>query len=90
MSDLPAIEHDTTLQEFRIDLPEEAAVLSYLIDHAPAGEPGSKVVFTHTYVPSIHRGQGHAERLVRHGLAWARGEQHQVSATCWYAQRFLR
>lgn len=48
------------------------------------------VNFTHTFVPVEWRGQGIAERLVRHGLAWAKAEQLGCMASCSYVAKFLR
>lgn len=50
----------------------------------------SDVDFTHTYVPSELRGQGLAEKLVRHGLRWAKAENLSIHASCWYVAKFLK
>ena len=35
------------------------------------------------------RGRGIAEKLVREALSWARAEDLQIEASCWYVRRFL-
>jgi predicted GNAT family acetyltransferase len=41
-------------------------------------------------VPEDLRGQGIAEKLVRTGIAWAREQEYEMQAGCWYVRRFLR
>jgi predicted GNAT family acetyltransferase len=36
------------------------------------------------------RGSGVAEKLVRTGIRWAREQGYEMTASCWYAKRFLR
>ncbi|WP_299795856.1 GNAT family N-acetyltransferase [uncultured Shewanella sp.] len=48
-----------------------------------------RINFTHTFVPTGLRGQGLAEKLVRHGLSWARSERLAIETSCWYVQKFL-
>ncbi|MGL4641014.1 MAG: GNAT family N-acetyltransferase, partial [Shewanella sp.] len=31
-----------------------------------------------------------AERLVRHGLKWAKAQNVEIQASCWYVQKFLK
>lgn len=50
----------------------------------------SQVDFTHTFVPPALRNQGLAEKLVRTGLTWARDNQLQIVASCWYVDKFLQ
>ena len=75
--------HDRERQRFVINLEADEAVLEYqwLSD--------SEVNFSRTYVPNRFRGQGYAEGLVKTGLAWARGQQLHVEASCWYVRDFL-
>ena len=68
---------------FILDFDSNEAVLEYrFIDTAT-------VDFSRTFVPESFRGQGLAEKLVRHGLAWARDQHYNVVATCWYVDKFL-
>lgn len=46
--------------------------------------------FNNTYVPPELRGKGLAEKLVRHGLNWAKKADYEVEASCWYVQKFLK
>ncbi len=50
----------------------------------------NSVDFTRTYVPNQFRGKGLAEKLVRHGLAWASEQGFSIRASCWYVDKFLR
>jgi predicted GNAT family acetyltransferase len=51
---------------------------------------GSQIDFNHTFVPDALRGRGIAEKLVREALAWARQEDYQIQASCWYVKKFLK
>ncbi|MEO3877639.1 GNAT family N-acetyltransferase [Rheinheimera fenheensis] len=79
----PVIQHQREQQRFVLQLDGAEAVLDYALN-------GSSINFHHTFVPPTFRGKGLAEKLVRHGLAWARQQQYQISARCWYVQKFLR
>jgi predicted GNAT family acetyltransferase len=63
---------------------DQEAVLEYrlLPDHG--------IDFTRTFVPEDLRGQGIAEKLVRSGIVWAREQEYEMQAGCWYVRRFLR
>ncbi len=52
--------------------------------------PRNGINFTYTFVPESLRGHGIAEKLVRTGIAWARGQGFEIEASCWYVRRFLR
>lgn len=75
--------HQPQQQRFIIVQPEGEALLAYRLT-------GDSIDFYSTYVPQSLRGQGLAERLVRAGLRWAKGEHLHISASCWYVARFLR
>lgn len=60
------------------------AVLAYRFD------ADNQVNFYLTYVSDENRGQGYAEALVRKGLAWAKEQQYQIKADCWYVGKFIR
>ncbi len=51
---------------------------------------GREIDFHHTFVPDALRGRGIAELLVREALTWARQEDYQIQASCWYVQKFLK
>ena len=59
------------------------AELEYQVD-------GSRIVFTHTFVPPEARGRGIAEKLVRAGLEYARQARLKPTATCSYVVTFLQ
>lgn len=74
---------------FVVDAEGQQARLDYHISVDAAGNK-TLVNFTHTFVPEAARGKGLAELLVRTGLAWAREQQLQMVASCWYVAKFLR
>jgi len=76
--------HQPDKQRFVTELDGQESVLEYrlLPDHA--------IDFTHTFVPVALRGHGIAEKLVRTGLNWARQQEYEISASCWYVGRFLK
>ncbi len=84
----PTIEHDPARQRFVLSTGGEPAVLDYRL--SPDSRQPSAINFTHTYVPNEFRGKGLAESLVRHGLRWAKEQNYEISASCWYVGKFLR
>lgn len=85
------IHHDREAQSFTLEASGDKAILQYRLSSSPGteGKVGS-IDFTHTYVPPQLRGRGLAESLVRHGLAWAKEENYEIHASCWYVAKFLR
>ena len=77
------IAHQPQQQRFIMTLDGAEAVLDYQLT-------GSQINFHHTFVPPAFRGKGLAEKLVRHGLAWAKAQPYQLQASCSYVQKFLR
>jgi len=61
----------------------EESVLEYTL------LPGNVIDFKRTFVPESMRGQGIAEKLVRTGLRWAREQDYEMTASCWYVKRIL-
>ncbi len=55
------------------------------LTYAPAGIQNS-LIFDHTYVPEHMRGQGVAEKLVDHAVAFARAEGKTVVPACSYVR----
>lgn len=82
------IEHHPQRHCFTVDTEGKESILQYRLLESDSDHPG--VDFTRTYVPNVLRGQGIAEALVRHGLKWARAQELQIQASCWYVQKFLR
>lgn len=78
-----AIEHQIDRQRFVISFDGYEAVLEYQVS-------GKDIDFNRTFVPNELRGKGLAERLVRHGLKWAKSQDLTINASCWYVQKFLR
>lgn len=78
------IVHDQHKNCFSLDIDGAEAVLEYqLLDP-------HHIDFTRTFVPPALRGKGVAESLVRYGLDWAKGQQLDIAASCWYVEKFLR
>ncbi|MFC6997608.1 GNAT family N-acetyltransferase [Rufibacter roseus] len=71
------IRHDEQHQQF-----------TALLDQAEIGElayalPDSETIdFQHTFIEKEHRGQGHANTLIKFGLDYASEQGLQVKATC--------
>lgn len=81
------VNHQPEQNRFTLQVDKNEAVLQYrLFNHN--NKP--MIDFTHTWVPPEFRGKGLAEKLVREGLKWARAEQLQIQASCWYVARFLK
>jgi predicted GNAT family acetyltransferase len=74
--------HQAWRQRFVLANDGEQAQLDYQL-------AGSTINFTNTFVPPELRGQGLAEKLVRHGLAWAKEQNFTIHASCWYVKKFL-
>lgn len=83
------VEHHPKRHCFTVDTDGREALLQYRLLGPDPDNPGA-VDFTSTYVPEELRGQGIAEALVRRGLSWARAQNYQIQASCWYVQKFLR
>ena len=78
------ISHQPELHRFISRVDDEEALLEYRL------LPDNGIDFTRTFVPEALRGQGIAEKLVRTGIAWAREQEYEVQASCWYVKRFLK
>ncbi len=78
-----AIEHQQARHRFIIAVAGYEAVLEYRLN-------GKHIDFSRTFVPNELRGKGLAERLVRHGLKWAKAQDFEIDASCWYVQKFLK
>jgi len=77
-------EHQPDRQRFIVQTSGDESVLEYRL------LPDNGIDFTRTFVPEVLRGQGIAEKLVRAGLAWARDQDYEIQAGCWYVARFLK
>lgn len=76
------VKHESEKSRFVIEQDGKESVLEYVVK-------GTTVDFTHTYVPFRLRGRGLAEELVSAGLAWAKGESFNMTASCSYVRKFL-
>ncbi len=77
------IQHQTDNNRFFIPLTngKEAELKYRLLDDS--------VDFYSTYVPNSERGNGYASSLVKTALKWAKQEEHDVHASCWYVRDYL-
>ena len=77
------VRHEPDQGRFVIDKEGAQAVLEYRM-------PAPTVVdFNHTFSPTQFRGQGLASKLVSSGVAWARAQGFEVTASCSYAATWL-
>lgn len=83
------IEHHPERHCFTVVTDGYESILQYRLQDKESDNPRT-IDFTRTYVPEQLRGQGIAEALVRNGLSWAREQEYQIQASCWYVQKFLR
>lgn len=81
--------HDEQAQCFRIEQDGEIAVLQYEIFDS-SDNVKQVIDFKSTFVPPSLRGKGIAEQLVRTGLSWAKEQDYQIEASCWYVEKFLK
>jgi hypothetical protein len=78
------ITHQPELHRFISRIDDAESILEYRL------LPDNGIDFTRTFVPEVLRGQGIAEKLVRTGIAWAREQEYEMQASCWYVTRFLK
>ena len=81
------VQHLAEQQRFVIHYEGGEAVMSY---HLFRQGNTLAIDFNSTYVPAELRGKGLAEKLVRTGLVWARGEALTITASCWYVDKWLQ
>ena len=78
-----AVIHQPQSNRFVIETSPDQAVLDYVITNP------KQIDFNHTYVPFRQRGKGYAEALVEAGLNWAKEQDFEIQASCWYVKKFL-
>jgi uncharacterized protein len=79
---MPEVQHLPAESRYVYQTEAARAVLDYELD-------GTRMIFTHTFVPPEFRGQGIAEKLVRAALADARDRQRRVVPQCSYVAKFI-
>lgn len=84
---MPDVQHLANEQRFVISQEGGEAVMSYRLFNSNGR---AAIDFTSTYVPPQLRGQGLAESLVRAGLKWAKEQEYELHASCWYVAKFIR
>ncbi|HSX51381.1 MAG TPA: GNAT family N-acetyltransferase [Cellvibrio sp.] len=81
------VQHIPNEQRFVIMHEGGEAVMTYRLFN---NDGKAAINFNSTYVPPASRGKGLAEKLVRAGLAWAREQNYELHASCWYVAKFIR
>ena len=82
------VRHITEQDCFVIECDGAQAVLHYQLSKSAAGK--TAIDFDSTFVPAEFRGRGFAEKLVRTGIKWAKEQEYELHASCWYAAKFIR
>ncbi len=82
ISDTRPIVHRSKEARFTVSTVNGASELLYR-------QQGNIVDFYRTYVVPADRGHRLARRLVDFGLAWARDQQLDITASCTYVQKVL-
>ncbi|CAM3000000.1 GNAT family N-acetyltransferase [Rariglobus hedericola] len=75
--------HDEANTRFAAEIDGHLAHADYTLD-------GTRMIFTHTFVPPELRGRGVAEQLVRPALAYARAHHFRVVPACSYVATFIQ
>lgn len=81
---MSVIEHRPDESRFVLLMDGATAELDYVL----SGE--NNINFTHTFVPPELRGGGRAKKLVDAGLDWARENNKEIEADCWFVQKILK
>jgi predicted GNAT family acetyltransferase len=84
---MPDIQHLPHEQRFVISCNGNEALLAYRLF---TRDGQAAIDFNSTFVPPEFRGKGFAEKLVRAGIKWAKGQGYELHASCWYAAKFIR
>lgn len=84
---METVRHLPEQRRFVIDHEGAEAVLQYSLN-TQAGK--TAIDFNSTFVPPAFRGKGLAEKLVREGIKWAKEQNYELHASCWYAAKFIR
>lgn len=79
--DIP-VTHNEAEQRFESQVHGELAVCEYQME-------GTRMIFTHTYVPPELRGRNIAAKLVRVALDHARAANHKIVPACSYVATFI-
>lgn len=84
---MPDIQHLADEQRFVVSCEGNEALLAYRLF---TNDGKAAIDFNSTFVPPEFRGKGLAEKLVRAGIKWAREQEYELHASCWYAAKFIR
>jgi len=87
------VQHRADESRFVIATPNGEAELLYRLTGQPAtgdGLSGARIDFYRTFVQPADRGKHLARVLVDAGLAWAREQHFEISASCWYVAKVLQ
>lgn len=75
--------HNEAESRFETAIDSHLAVLDYV-------KHGKIITFTHTGVPPALEGRGVGSELVKAGLAYARDNQLDVMALCWFVKKYMQ
>lgn len=78
-----AVTHNEAENRFETLVLGELSVCDYQLQ-------GSRMIFTHTYVPTTLRGRGIAQKLVRTALEHAKEKNLKVVPACSYVDVFIQ
>lgn len=82
------VRHYPDQSRFILEYEGAQAVLQYSLSSSQQGT--TTIDFNSTFVPPEFRGKGLAEKLVRTGIKWAKEQDYELHASCWYAAKFIR
>ena len=68
---------------FEVDLGDSIAIAEYIVSP-------TKIIFSHTEVPSAHQGKGIGSVLIKAGLASARARGLKVIPTCPFFASYMK
>ncbi|NEM97124.1 GNAT family N-acetyltransferase [Pontibacter burrus] len=79
------VKHEEKYQQFTVVLgADEEAELAY------SRPTEQEIDFTHTFVPESARGKGIAQKLIEHGLCFARDNGYLVIASCPAVAKYIK
>ena len=84
------VQHLPQQHRFVVECEGAEAILQYHLMKPSTADKSQAIDFSSTYVPPSFRGKGIAEKLVRTGIAWAKGQNYELHASCWYVAKFIR
>lgn len=84
------------MENFKFEEDAHSGAFYLFDDQTKIGEvtfrkrPVDEIVINHTYVKSEFEGKGYGKKLVDKALEYAKENNLNVSATCWFAEKVIR